>query len=90
MLNGSVTVKLVEPIQFGSETISELVVRKPKAKDFRRMPGKPGMGDMLDLLGALTGQPKAVIDELCLADMTAATGVLEVFMPGGRETGTEQ
>ncbi len=90
MSNGSVTLKLKEPIPFGSETISELVIRKPKAKDMRRMPAKPCMGDILDLLGALAGQPKVVIDELGMEDMTAASEVVEGFMPGGRGTGTEQ
>lgn len=81
--------KLKEPIEFGSETITELVIRKPKAKDFRRMPAELKMGDMLDLLGTLCGQPKAVIDELCVEDMNAANEIVAGFMGRGPETGNE-
>ena len=89
MAEDKVVVRLREPIQFGSDTIAELVIQKPKAKHFRRMSAKPSMGDMLDLLGTLSGQPKAVIDELSFVDMNAATEALSVFMPAGQETGSE-
>ena len=82
-------VKLKEPIEFGSQTITELAFRRPKAKDFRQFPGTPNMGDILDLAGRLCGQPKAVIDELDVVDMTEVARVVEGFIPAGRGTGTE-
>lgn len=85
-----ITLKLTEPVVMGSETISALHFRRPKAKDFRRMPAEMTMGSMLDLIGILTGQPKVVIDELSLGDMHAANEVVAGFMPGGHETGSEE
>lgn len=82
------TIKLKVPIQFGTQTISELTFRKPKAKDFRRLPAGPAsMGDILDLVGQLTAQPKAVIDELDVDDMSEVCGMVESFMPSGPATG---
>jgi hypothetical protein len=83
-----VKVKLKEPVQFGTELVSELTFRKPKGKDFRRFPASPTMGDILDLVGTLSGQPKAVIDELGVEDLAEVSAVVEGFIPGGRATGT--
>lgn len=83
-----VVVVLKEPISFGSETITELSLRRPKAKDFRRLPMEPGMGDLLDLAGALARQPKPVMDELGIEDMTSVLEVVGGFMPGGRGSGS--
>jgi hypothetical protein len=80
-------VALKEPITFGSEFVTELRFRRPKAKDFRRLPLEPGLGDMLDLIGGLTGQPKAVVDELGVEDMRKALEVVGSFLPAGPATG---
>jgi hypothetical protein len=82
-----VVVKLKEPIAFGSETITELRLRKPKAKDFRRMPMTPGVGDLLDLAGQLSAQPKPVIDELGAEDLMEVLECVGGFFPGGLGTG---
>lgn len=60
---------LKEPIKQGSEIISELEMRKPKAKDFRGMSMNPDVGALLDLAGKLCAQPKSVMDELGVEDM---------------------
>lgn len=79
--------KLKEPIAFGSETVTELRIRAPKAKDFRRFPMEPTMGDVLDMVGQLSGQPKPVIDELGLEDLAEVTQIVGNFIPGGRGNG---
>lgn len=79
--------KLKKPIQNGTETIGQLEIREPKAKDFRRMPMQPNMGDMLNMLGSLAGQPPSVIDELSVEDMTAATEIVAGFFPSSPPTG---
>jgi hypothetical protein len=84
-----VTVKLKEPVTFGSEVVAELHLRRPRAKDFRRFPMQPTIGDVLDLVGVLAGQPKPVIDELGVADLSAVMGIVGDFVPGGLPTGTE-
>lgn len=83
----TVTVKLKEPVQFGSQVVDELVLRRPKAKDFRRLPMEPTLGDILDLAGALSGQPKPVIDELGVEDLMEVSRIVGDFMPGGLASG---
>lgn len=83
-----VIVTLKEPISFGSETVVELKLRPPKAKDFRRLPLELKLGDLLDLAGQLSGQPKAVIDELGVDDLARVMEVVGNFVPGGRGTGS--
>lgn len=86
-MSGPVTIRLKEPIAFGTQTIDELTLRKPKAKDFRRMPMNPGVGDLLDLAGQLAGQPKAVIDELGAEDMQEVLERVGDFFPDSPGTG---
>jgi hypothetical protein len=83
------SVTLSEPIQFGSQLISELEFRKPKAKDLRTLPSEMNIGALLDLAGILCGQPKAVIDELCIDDVNTIGEIVRGFMQGGRETTSE-
>ncbi|WP_251976715.1 phage tail assembly protein [Salinicola avicenniae] len=87
MVKPEIVIKLQEPIQHGSEEIRELVIRRPKARDFRRLPMEPAMGDMLNLAGDLAGQPPSVIDELDVADMLAVVQEVGKFMPDGPATG---
>lgn len=84
---GPVTIKLQEPVQFGTERVEELTLRAPRAKDFRRLPVAPTVSDLLDLAGALAGQPRAVMDELGVADFTAVMEAVGDFVPGGLGTG---
>lgn len=80
--------KLSEPIQWGSELISELEVKRPKAKHVRGLPQDPKAGDLLDLAAALCGQTPRVIDELCIEDMNRLLEVVGSFLSSSRETGS--
>lgn len=83
------TIPLKEPIKFGTETIPELVLRPPKAKDFRKFPASPTTGDMLDLAGQLAGQPKQVIDELGVDDMMRVLEEIGIFLQRTPGTGLD-
>lgn len=80
--------KLKEPIAWGSEVISELEVRKPRAKHVRNLPQEPKAGDLLDLAAALCGQTPRVIDELSIEDMQALLEVVGGFLGSGPATGS--
>lgn len=80
-------IKLQEPIQFGSETIVELEMQKPRAKHFRTLPQEPTTGDLLDLAGRLCGQPPKAMDELCVEDMKRVLEAVASFLGSGLETG---
>lgn len=54
-LQEPITVKLQQPILFGSESIFELTLQSPKAKHFRGMSAEMGMDEMLTLAGRLSG-----------------------------------
>lgn len=85
--NGKITLKLLRPIQHGSETISELVLREPKAGDFKTLPANPTTGDILRVLSRISNQPPSVIDELSMVDLTEVTKVFGDFFPNGPKTG---
>lgn len=82
-----VVLKLGEPIRQGSEEITELKIRKPKAKDFRTLPMEPSMGDILNLAGRLCGQPPSVIDELGMEDTLKLMDIVGNFIEPGQPTG---
>jgi hypothetical protein len=86
-----VTVKLDEPIEFGSETISELTIRSPKAKDMRGLPMEgANIGHILDLVAKLCGQPPSVIDELGTADLLKVSEHVANFIPAGLAIGKKR
>lgn len=80
-------IKLNTPITYGSETIGELELRAPKAKDMRGLPLQMGMDDMLTLASRCTAQPPSVIDELSFDDLTVVMEAIGSFLGRGRPTG---
>lgn len=81
--------KLKEAIKFGSEDISELTIRAPKAKDIRGLPAQPNTGDILNLAAKLCGQTPSVIDELGMEDTVELLEIVGNFMAPGRVTGSQ-
>lgn len=81
------TIKLKTPITFGSQTIEELVFRRPKGKDFIGIELKIGsdglvldFSSILRLSGRLCGQPDAVMGEIDVADFQEVAGVVMGFI----------
>lgn len=88
--NGKAFISLSEPVEHGTETISALEIKQPKAKHLRSMPLEPNTGDLLDLAARLAGQPPSVIDELGMSDMTEVLTVVGDFIEGGQGIGKKQ
>lgn len=82
-------IKLKEPVDFGGEVITEVVVQKPKGKHLRQLPANPATGDMLDLAARLIGYPPPVIDEMGLEDIAALMEAVTDFLPASLQTGGE-
>jgi hypothetical protein len=82
-----ITLKLKHPIAFGSEMISELTFREPKARDMRMMPMKATTGDILDLAARLSGQLPSTIGDLCIADFQQVVETVGEFFTDGQTTG---
>lgn len=85
-----IKIKLSYPVQFGSETIHELELRRPKAKDLRGLPLKMEMDHMLTLCGRVSGQPDSVINELDFDDTMKVVEVLGNFIGSSLPTGSQQ
>lgn len=79
--------KLKHPIEIGSETITELTVRRPKAKDFRVLPAKPAFGDILNMAAKLCEEPPSTIDELDPEDLMPLMEMVSAFLPTSLTTG---
>lgn len=71
--------KLIDPIQQGSETITEFILDKPKAKHVRKMQSNPGMDDVLKVIGRLSNQSDSVVDELGMEDMNILAEFFSAF-----------
>ncbi len=82
-----VRIQLAEPIQRGSETVEELVLRRPKGKDMRKLPAEPDIGSILDWAGELAGQPPSFVDELDVEDVEQLIEGVSRFFESGQLIG---
>lgn len=76
---GQYVYKLKEPITYGSETIKEFTLDKPKAKHVRGMSRNPGMDDVLKVISKLANQSNSVVDELGMEDMNILAEFFAAF-----------
>lgn len=77
------TFPLTQPVQDvdGSE-LTELALRKPKAKDLRVFDKVEGeIAGTFELIGKLAGIPASQVDELELEDLTQIMEWVEGFLP---------
>lgn len=80
--------ELSEPVRQGSEEITHLEIRKPRAKDLRKFPAQAKtLGEMLDFAAHLCGQPPSVIDQLSLEDAMGLFEVIMDFLPDSLKIG---
>ena len=84
----SVIHKLRYPVRFGSDTVSELEVRRPKGKDLRFAMGQKNDADgAFSLFARLTGQTPSFFDEMDGEDIQEVTKIIEGFLGNTRKTG---
>jgi hypothetical protein len=83
-MSKNVTIKLVEPIEQGNETITEIVLVKPKGKHFKKLPMEPvHVSDLWPFTCAICNQPPSVLDELVLEDFMKLMEEVGNFIPDG-------
>ena len=82
-----VVIKLAEPIEHGSEVITEMVVKRPKGRHLRSLPADPSTGDMLDFAVRLAGYPPSVADDLDIDDVAQLIEAVADFLPSSLVTG---
>lgn len=80
----SVTIKLLCPIQIGSESIEEITIRPPTGKDLRKLRMDPGyeLDTFLMLASRLSGQTDAAIDRLAGDDLQTVLETVSDFLGG--------
>lgn len=82
------TIPLAEPVEWGEETITEIKLRSPKGKHFKKLPVEPKtFGDIFPFVAAISDQPPAVLDELGAEDIISLMDAVADFIPGGLEIG---
>ena len=92
--DGTVTITLAEPVQFGSQTIAELTIRQPRGKNARRLAltisaegARISFADVLEVLADCAGVSSAVVDELVMGDLAVCAAELLGFSLSGPVTG---
>lgn len=83
--DGKAKITLGTPVEFGEETVHELVMPRPKGKHLRSLPNNPRLSDQIDLSGRLLGRPPSFFDEMDAADVNSVVLTLDFFVstPGG-------
>jgi len=66
-----VTITLVEPVTFGSETVKQLTLTAPRGKHLKMLPSEPALKDILNMASKVSGVSSAVFDEMCSQDIIA-------------------
>lgn len=84
----AVTLKLQNPINFGSETIELMILSPVKAKHLRGLSLDLNMDECLTLLGRISGHPPSVIDELSFIDVQRLLEKVTDFLGAGPKIGT--
>jgi hypothetical protein len=75
-----ITVKLSEPVEFGSEVVKQITLQPIKGKHLRILPTQPTLNDILKLASKLSGVSSAVFDEMSSEDVVKVSeAVGELF-----------
>lgn len=86
-----ITIKLEDPIQFGQETISELVLQVPKAKHIKEINAQnPSIKDILKIASKLSLVSEVALDELSIDDMIKVSDAVGNLVGSGPETGKSE
>lgn len=85
----AITIKLVEPIQWGKEeAIDEITLQVPKAKHVKDMNLKdPNVNDILKLTSKLSQVSLSALDELGMEDLMAVTEAVGNLLGAGQKIG---
>lgn len=80
--------KLKEPIEFGSETITELEFKKPVIGDIKHMRlESPTLADILGLASKLSATSQNIIDKLGIEDGLEVANIMGNFLTPSQKIG---
>ena len=82
------TYTLKEPIVFGSETINQITLQKPKAKHLKGLNLQNlKFDDFLVIISNLSDMPTSQVEEMGLEDTFDLVDVVTGFLDNGQGTG---
>lgn len=81
----SVTIKLEYPIEWGSETITEIVLRRPKTKHIKHLGAKSTMSEVLLIAAKCSGIAPAMLGEFDAKDGIKIAETIQDFLGDGLE-----
>lgn len=81
--NEAHVIELLKPVEFGKSTIERLELREMTARDMRALHQNMTYGDLLDIGGKISNQPKSVIDKLSTKDANALIEYVGKLLEGG-------
>lgn len=80
----SKVITLQYPVEYGSQTISEVTIERPKAKHMRGIKDIQSIDGSLAMIAKVINQPPSFVDELDAADIEQISGVMESFLQPGQ------
>lgn len=86
---GEVTYELIYPFEFGKTSVTEIVMRRPKAKDIEHMSTSPTFKELMIVASKISANPKPMIDMIDGEDALAIAEVVGDFLDSGRKTGED-
>lgn len=86
--DGSIRLRLEWPIENGSETVSAITLKRPKAKHLRGISGgELTTGQAIDLAGKLAALESHILDDIDGSDVMRIAETLGVFFPDSPAAG---
>lgn len=65
------TIKLSEPVEWGSETITQVVLKPPRGKHVKGISIPPTLSEIIRIASKISGVSSAVFDEMSSEDIFA-------------------
>ncbi len=85
----SVVLKLNNPIQFGSEKITEITISKPKGKQMKILLSQKLDGNLYDVLVQCSDKPAPVFDLMEGDDVMRGVEIVTGFLAQSPQIGTK-
>lgn len=81
---GGATVTLLKPIKFGAETITELTLREPTARDLMRQTGKNSTARTVELIAETSGRTVRELETLKVVDLKTLSRTIDFLSGDGQ------
>ena len=82
-----ITITLSEPIEWGEDQITEIVMQRPKGKHLKSLSAEPSLQDLVKIAQKISGQPPRVFDDMDADDVLACAEAVGDFLDSGLQIG---